>query len=82
MIFSETKYDMTHRRWIMFQVMRGLAHMHKAGVFHRDLKPGNVLVNGNCDCKICDLGLARAQRPGQDMGEDLTLWTDYIASRW
>jgi mitogen-activated protein kinase 1/3 len=26
---------------------------------HRDLKPSNILVNKNCDLKICDLGLAR-----------------------
>lgn len=28
-------------------------------VIHRDLKPSNILVNANCDLKICDLGLAR-----------------------
>ena len=82
MIASPTPYDETHRRWILFQVLRGLAHMHGAGVFHRDLKPANILVNANCTCKICDLGLARAKRPGKAMGDDLALWTDYIASRW
>ena len=33
--------------------------MHSANVIHRDLKPSNLLVNKNCDLKICDLGLAR-----------------------
>lgn len=33
--------------------------MHSANVMHRDLKPSNVLMNKNCDLKICDLGLAR-----------------------
>ena len=28
-------------------------------VLHRDLKPNNLLVNKNCDLKICDFGLAR-----------------------
>lgn len=33
--------------------------MHSANVMHRDLKPSNILLNKNCDLKICDLGLAR-----------------------
>ena len=33
--------------------------MHSANVMHRDLKPANILVNSNCDLKICDFGLAR-----------------------
>lgn len=33
--------------------------MHSANVIHRDLKPSNLLLNKNCDLKICDLGLCR-----------------------
>lgn len=43
----------------MYQLLRGLLFLHSANVMHRDLKPSNVLVNKNCDLKICDLGLAR-----------------------
>jgi mitogen-activated protein kinase 7 len=31
---------------------------------HRDLKPGNLLVNADCELKICDFGLARGFQPG------------------
>lgn len=34
--------------------------MHSADVIHRDLKPSNLLLNANCDLKVCDFGLARS----------------------
>lgn len=42
-------------------MLRGLKYVHSAGVIHRDLKPSNILVNENCDLKLCDFGLARLQ---------------------
>jgi serine/threonine protein kinase len=42
--------------------LRGLKYIHSANVLHRDLKPSNILVNSNCDLKICDFGLARVRQ--------------------
>ncbi|PQQ03365.1 mitogen-activated protein kinase homolog MMK1 [Prunus yedoensis var. nudiflora] len=36
-------------------ILRGLKYIHSANVLHRDLKPSNLLLNANCDLKICDL---------------------------
>ena len=47
---------------------------------HRDLKPRNLLINSNCDLKICDFGLARAMIP--EMKEKSVNMTDYVATRW
>ncbi|KAK9819631.1 hypothetical protein WJX72_000530 [[Myrmecia] bisecta] len=48
----------------MYQLIKGVAHCHKHGVMHRDLKPQNLLVddevNGQSLLKIADLGLGRA----------------------
>ena len=38
---------------------------------HRDIKPSNILVNMNCDLKICDFGLARGFGTG-DPYKDIT----------
>jgi serine/threonine protein kinase len=54
--------------------------MHSANILHRDLKPRNLLVNANCDLKICDFGLARADLP--DLKVRGVQMTDYVATRW
>jgi mitogen-activated protein kinase 7 len=42
------------------------------------LKPGNLLVNADCELKICDFGLARGLTDSQDAG----FMTEYVATRW
>ncbi|KAL3368084.1 hypothetical protein AABB24_009122 [Solanum stoloniferum] len=49
-----------HYQFFLYQLLRGLKYMHTANVFHRDLKPKNILANADCKLKLCDFGLARA----------------------
>jgi serine/threonine protein kinase len=51
-----------HLQYFVAQILRGVRYMHAAKIIHRDMKPGNLLVNGDCQLKLCDFGLARAFR--------------------
>ncbi|XP_074477504.1 serine/threonine-protein kinase MAK isoform X1 [Sebastes fasciatus] len=69
-MFSENEI-----RTIMFQVVSGLAFVHKHGFFHRDMKPENLLCMGPELVKIADFGLAREIRSKPP-------YTDYVSTRW
>jgi serine/threonine protein kinase len=48
-----------HLKTFTLQILEGIRAMHKVGIFHRDLKPGNLLVSKDCQLRITDFGLAR-----------------------
>ncbi|KAK8611998.1 hypothetical protein V6N13_132032 [Hibiscus sabdariffa] len=64
-----------HCRYFLYQVLRGLKYVHSANVLHRDLKPGNLFLNANCDLKIGDFGLARTT-------SETDFMTEYVVTRW
>uniref|UniRef100_J3N0Z3 [RNA-polymerase]-subunit kinase n=1 Tax=Oryza brachyantha TaxID=4533 RepID=J3N0Z3_ORYBR len=50
-------------RALMRQLLAGVRTMHAAGMAHRDIKPGNILVGPGCALKICDFGMATTAAP-------------------
>jgi len=42
-----------HCQYFIYQTLRALKALHSANVLHRDLKPSNLLLNANCDLKVC-----------------------------
>jgi len=69
-----------HFRYFMYQIFCSLKYIHSANVWHRDLKPGNLLVNRDCDLKLCDFGLARFAGPEE--GSEERPMTEYVVTRW
>src|SRR5262249_48630455 len=57
---------------LLLQAARGLAQAHAAGIIHRDVKPGNLLLDANGTIKILDLGLARLTMPDNSPTDPLT----------
>ena len=58
-IVSPQHLSADHIKVFLYQILRGVKYLHSAKIMHRDIKPGNLLVNSNCVLKICDFGLAR-----------------------
>jgi len=72
-----------HFQSFMYQTLCGLKYIHSANVLHRDLKPGNLLVNADCELKICDFGLARGLKAAADpKNGGGGFMTEYVATRW
>lgn len=64
------------------QFFSGLAHIHRAGILHRDIKSSNILVNSEGQLKIADFGLARQY---DKMSERLNIeqhFTNRIITLW
>jgi p38 MAP kinase len=72
-VIKSQRLSQEHVQFLLYQVLRGLKYIHSAGIVHRDLKPSNLAVNEDCELKILDFGLARAQEAEM---------TGYVATRW
>ncbi|CAM0883948.1 unnamed protein product [Alopecurus aequalis] len=67
-IFDGAAMPWARRQSVILDVARGLEYMHygvKPGIYHRDIKATNILLDGDMRARLADFGLARRSREGQ-----------------
>ena len=84
MIRKGGQMDPTRAAHYIYWSAIGLQHAHENGLIHRDIKPGNILVERQGVVKILDLGLARFFNDDQDLltkkyDENILGTADYLA---
>lgn len=65
-------------QFISFQILSAVSHVHHHNVFHRDMKPENLLIDynhGKPIIKLADFGLARELNSEPP-------YTEYVSTRW
>lgn len=82
-IQSKQPLNDTHFKAFARQMLEGVKAMHSIGIFHRDLKPGNILVSKDCQLRITDFGLARFMDEVTLAGDNRqNPMTEYVVTRW
>lgn len=52
-----------HVKLIFYNLLCAVKFIHQLNIVHRDIKPGNILINRDCQIKVCDFGIARTLPP-------------------
>ena len=81
LVVRKGRLDVRDALEIALEIARGLAFAHEHGLVHRDVKPQNVLLNGDGRAKVTDFGIARSLDVEHGMTQTGTILgtSNYIA---
>jgi predicted Ser/Thr protein kinase len=81
LVVRKGRLDVREALEIALEIARGLAFAHEHGLVHRDVKPQNVLLNGDGRAKVTDFGIARSRDVEQSVTQTGTVLgtSNYIA---
>jgi mitogen-activated protein kinase 1/3 len=78
-----------HVKVILYNLLCSMKYLHSANVIHRDIKPGNILINSECNVLLCDFGLSRTlegepseHNGGAILKKSKRSMTPHVVSRW
>jgi serine/threonine-protein kinase len=66
---ANERFDLKTAFRLMIELLDALEFAHEAGIIHRDIKPGNVMIEAGGHAKLTDFGVARVTDAGGDQGE-------------
>lgn len=80
MLRREKTLDIPFALKVIYQTTKALDHAAKHRIIHRDIKPGNIMINHNNVIKLCDLGFAKMSSFDLLTKKGTTLGTPYYMS--
>jgi eukaryotic-like serine/threonine-protein kinase len=74
-VIAEERYDFRQKFDVIVQVCKALAYAHRNGVIHLDIKPANILIDGEGNALVSDFGIAHLFGAGDVSSSALMMGT-------
>jgi mitogen-activated protein kinase 1/3 len=71
--------DEDHVVTILYNLLCAVNYIHSTNVMHRDIKAANILIDGDCNIKICDFGLSRVMKPKTDQQKEMKFHQEQLS---